>query len=446
MLDMKINNLKEIKMKTDTIPITRTLKRYIYIIYVLLFALMIKPTVGFSQTTINLGRASNFAILAAAGITNTGSTSLFGDIGSYPTNTINGFPPGIITGINHGGDVTTQGGMIDLNLAYLDAEGRTGDVIPTELSGLTLTAGIYKATAGFGIAGTLILNGEGNPNAVFIFQMSSTLITASNSSVNLINEARWENIFWQVGSSATLGVSSIFEGSILSNTSITVMNSATVHGRLLAGAVVVSGAVTIDNSTALPVELMSFTAVLNNGVVKLNWNTAIEKNNYGFEIQRNQTSNIKNDPQNSKWIKIGFVDGAGNSNSPKFYSFVDNVISSGSYSYRLKQIDNDGNFVYSDVVEVKTGLITSGFLLNQNYPNPFNPTTQIQFNVSKNTYATLTIFNVIGQKVATLYNGNALAGQPYNLTFNGTDQATGIFYYKLQTNEKTEVKKMLLLK
>ena len=201
---------------------------------------------------------------------------------------------------------------------------------------------------------------------------------------------------------------------------------------------------------ALPVELTIFTAKYSGDKVELQWDTATEENNYGFEVERQ-----KDNGQLAAgiWEKIGFVKGSGNSNSPKSYTFVDVNSLNGKVRYRLKQVDNDGNFEYSPVIEVNAAEILNGFLLSQNYPNPFNPTTQIQFGVSKNTYATLTIHDILGKKVSTLFNGNAVAGQVYNLTFNRNDPsyrsgslASGIYYYKLQTNEKTEVRKMLLMK
>lgn len=193
----------------------------------------------------------------------------------------------------------------------------------------------------------------------------------------------------------------------------------------------------------LPVELTSFTAALNANTVNLKWQTATEVNNYGFEIQR-ATSNQQS--ANLNWEKIGFVKGSGNSNSVKQYSFEDNGVASGNYSYRLKQIDNNGQYKYSSVVEINAAQMPNGILLNQNYPNPFNPSTQIQFGVSKNSPVILTIYNILGEKVSTLFSGNAVAGQVYNISFNGDKLASGIYYYKLQTNDKTEVKKMLLMK
>jgi len=198
-------------------------------------------------TTVGLGTASSFAVLAGSGITNTGPTVVNGDIGSFPTTTITGFPPGIVNGTNHAGDAVTQSGKNDLVTAYNDAAGRTPTTtIPTELGGSALTHGVYTSTAGtFGITGAVTLDGQGDSTAVFIFQMATTLTTATGSSVVLINGAQACNVFWQVGSSATLGGSTSFRGSILALTSVTLVTSTTVEGRVLAR----NGAVTLDTNT-----------------------------------------------------------------------------------------------------------------------------------------------------------------------------------------------------
>lgn len=193
----------------------------------------------------------------------------------------------------------------------------------------------------------------------------------------------------------------------------------------------------------LPVQLVTFTAKYSGKFVNLNWQTATEVNNYGFEIERQSGGDQL---ALGIWKKIGFVKGNGNSNSYKNYSFSDDNSILGKIRYRLKQVDNDGKFEYSNEVEVNTIPIQNDILLNQNYPNPFNPSTQIQFAVIKNTHAVLTIYNILGEKIAVLFNGNAAAGQVYNVTFVGEKLTSGIYYYKLQTNEGTEVKKMLLKK
>ncbi len=233
-----------------------------------------------------------------------------------------------------------------------------------------------------------------------------------------------------------------------SGTDWTALTTSPVSGSgpyTASGTIAGSGTVyTIGNPSALPVELTTFTASLNNSAVELSWKTATEVNNYGFEIQR--LNNSHSSSVNGQWEKIGFVKGAGSSSSPKQYSFTDKSVSFGSYSYRLKQIDVDGQYKYSSVVNVNAGQLPNGFVLNQNYPNPFNPTTQIQFGFNDNTRASLTVYNVLGQKVANLFDGLAQGGQLYNVTFNGDRFASGIYYYKLQSDNHVEIKKMLLMK
>jgi hypothetical protein len=433
-------------MKIITTGFSKVLYRCTKYACIIFVAALVMPVNLYSQTTVDLKSASSFAALAAAGIVNTGNTVLTGDIGSYPTTTISGFPPGVFSGTNHAGDAVTQAAMLDLASAYTDAAGRTVTAtLPTELSGATLNAGVYNSVSGtFNNTGALILDGQNNANAVFIFKMATTLITDASSSITLINGAVWTNVFWQVGSSATLGASSTLEGTILAHTSITVNNSATLHGHLFAGAIAPSGALTIDNGTTFPVELTTFTAALRDKIVELNWITATEINNYGFIIQRSQA--LKADVPNYNWTKVAFVKGAGYSNSQKNYTYDDNSVSYGGYVYRLKQLDNNGDFKYSAIVEVSAGQIPNGFLLNQNYPNPFNPSTQIQFGVSKNTNATITLYNIIGEKISVLFNGNVLADQVYNVTVNGSNLAGGVYFYKLDADKRSEVKKMLLLK
>ncbi|MDQ1280443.1 MAG: hypothetical protein QG670_1706 [Thermoproteota archaeon] len=212
-----------------------------------------------SPNSVLLGTAGNFSVLAYSAVTNTGPTTVTGDVGLSPTTgaAITGFPPGAVSGTIYTVDLFGPAGSVndpglltvaknDLNTAYNDAAGRpTTTTIPTELGGTTLGVGVYDSAAGtFGITGTLTLDGGNDPNAVFIFQMESTLITASYSVVRLINGAHVCNVFWQVGSSATIDTYSVFVGTILAYTSITVNTGATVDGRLLAS----NGAVTLEGN------------------------------------------------------------------------------------------------------------------------------------------------------------------------------------------------------
>jgi LPXTG-motif cell wall-anchored protein len=190
--------------------------------------------------TINLATSGNYSVLGGQTVTNTGPSVLNNSVGVSPGTAIVGFPPGIVTPpaiIDANATATAAQAQADLTAAYLDAAGRPLNAETTaDLSGLTLVGGVYAgpSKSPLSLTGTLVLDAEGDPNAVFIFQTDSTLITGSTSSVSLINGAQECNVFWQVGSSATLGTGSTFVGNILALTDITVTTGVTVHGRALA--------------------------------------------------------------------------------------------------------------------------------------------------------------------------------------------------------------------
>lgn len=189
-----------------------------------------------AATSVNLGTADSFAVLGGSGITNTATSTITGNIGSFPTVTITGFPPGVLVGTNHAGDAVTQGAKTDLTTAYNNAASQAVvSTVPTELGGTTKLPGAYDTADGtLGITGTLTLDAQGDADAVFIFKAASTLTTASASVVSLVNGAQACNVFWQIGSSATLGTTSSFKGNILAFSSITDNGGSTVEGRLLA--------------------------------------------------------------------------------------------------------------------------------------------------------------------------------------------------------------------
>ncbi|HRI45527.1 MAG TPA: T9SS type A sorting domain-containing protein [Ignavibacteriaceae bacterium] len=191
----------------------------------------------------------------------------------------------------------------------------------------------------------------------------------------------------------------------------------------------------------LPVELTSFTASVVESKVILNWQTATEVNNYGFEIERSTQ------PQ-SNWQYLGFIQGHGNSNSIINYSFIDDNLIDGKYSYRLKQIDNDGNFSYSETLNVEVGDLPISFDLSQNYPNPFNPTTKINFAVplsASNSFVKLKVYDVTGREITTLLYEQKPSGE-YEVVFNGNELSSGVYFYKLTINDFVSTKKLILLK
>jgi hypothetical protein len=192
----------------------------------------------------------------------------------------------------------------------------------------------------------------------------------------------------------------------------------------------------------LPVEMTSFTVKSGNSSVKLDWKTATEINNYGFDIQRKlSVSKV----QNSDWQKIGFVYGNGNSNSVKTYSFTDkNVSSSGNYSYRLKQIDKNGISKYSQEISVDINKPVE-FNLNQNYPNPFNPSTTISYSIPVDGFVSLKVFDVLGKEQISLVNEVKPAGN-YNVEFNAAKLCSGFYIYQLHSGNFVQTKKMILIK
>jgi hypothetical protein len=187
-----------------------------------------------------------------------------------------------------------------------------------------------------------------------------------------------------------------------------------------------------------PVELVSFTSIVTTNGINLNWETATELNNSSFEIER-MFENENN------WKVVGLVQGSGTSTQPTKYSFFDNFLTqAGSYYYRLKQIDSDGTFSYSNEILVDF-LQPEDFVLRQNYPNPFNPSTTIEFIIGQASFVKLEIFNSLGEKVADLLNENKEQGS-YRINFNTTGLPSGIYIAKLETGSKVQTIKMTLLK
>ncbi len=193
-----------------------------------------------------LGTADSFAVLAGSTVTNTGPSTITGNLGLSPGTAVTGFGPGTVNGTTHAANAAALRAQSDLTIAYDDAAARTPPTTaPADLGGLTLTPGVYWNASTLGLTGTLTLDAQGDPNAAFVFQAGSTLITASASRVRLVNGAQACNVFWKVGSSATLGTSSAIAGNILALTSISMNDGVTLNGRALAR----NGAVTLINDT-----------------------------------------------------------------------------------------------------------------------------------------------------------------------------------------------------
>jgi type VI secretion system secreted protein VgrG len=204
-----------------------------------------------AQTSVGLGNATPFGVLAGSTVTSTGATIVNGDLGLSPGTSVTGFPPGTVNGTTYVADGVAAGAQADLTTAYNNAAGQasTGQVGPFLGAGTTLLSGVYTASSSLDVGGRLTLNAQGNPGAVWIFQIGSTLVTDSATSIRLINGAQACNVFWQVGSSATLGTGTSFQGTIMALDSISMTSHDTVQGRALAR----NDAVTlIDDTITVP--------------------------------------------------------------------------------------------------------------------------------------------------------------------------------------------------
>ncbi|MCX4644679.1 ice-binding family protein [Streptomyces sp. NBC_01446] len=233
-------------------PLRRTLSVWIAAVLAVVISAVVvavSPTQASALATfVDLGRADSFAVLAGSATTNTGPSVITGDVGVSPGTSITGYESAVVNGTQHSADTVAQNAQTDLIAAYDDAAGEPSDpdgALPADAGGQTLVPGVYTASSTLGLTGTLTLDAKGDPNAVWVFQIGSGLTTASGSSVSLINGASPCNVFWKVGSSATLGTDSDFVGNILALTSITATTGASIEGRALAR----NGAVTLDTNT-----------------------------------------------------------------------------------------------------------------------------------------------------------------------------------------------------
>jgi hypothetical protein len=190
----------------------------------------------------------------------------------------------------------------------------------------------------------------------------------------------------------------------------------------------------------IPVELVSFVANTQRDEVELNWRTATETNNQGFEIERASSSTT---PVQG-WEQVGYVAGFGTTTEPKTYSFVDSKLESGSYTYRLKQIDFDGSFEYSNEINVEVELPLE-YTLEQNYPNPFNPSTKISYSIPEDGFVKLAVYNMLGEEVATIVNATQKAGR-YEVNFSASKLSSGVYVYRIEAANFSASKKLIVMK
>jgi len=298
-------------------------------------------------------------------------------------------------------------GSCNFPITFNDALSFSGSYTFHNFSGGSYSTATVTSTSSTSISVNLILNSAGSGTVVASSWTDLATITFDVENTNGYSGLSWElsSMMW-----------SLYDDD--ESTSLT------------------NGNFTGLNTTPLPVELTSFNADVQNSYVKLNWNTATKINNYGFEIQRSF--------ENSEFEKIGFVEGNGNSNSPLTYSYIDNSVSkTGKYVYRLKQIDFDGTFEYSE--EVKVSLVPKELKLNQNFPNPFNPSTKISFSLPESGNVKLAVYNILGEEMMVLVNEIKDSGF-HTVDLDASNLASGIYLYRLEAENYVSTKKMTLVK
>jgi hypothetical protein len=306
-------------------------------------------------------------------------------------------------------------------LIHADAAGSPGPVVFT-VSGLQATSRVSTGVILFG-----------TNEYMFTFDFSATPImvpAAGTYWLELFNNSNPSgNFYWETGNvDGTHGMAGSAWFTTTPGTSWN-LDPATDLSLKISG-----------DDNLVPVELTAFTANANFGVVELQWITATENNNQGFEVQRSNGSDFET---------IAFVNGFGTTTESQVYRYSDKSVTVGSYTYRLKQMDFDGTFEYSSVVEVNVPA-PAEFALDQNYPNPFNPSTQIAFRLAVDSKVSLKVFNILGQEIATLINSNLVAGG-HNINFDASALNSGVYLYRIEAtgidgSNFIDVKKMILTK
>ena len=375
--------------------------------------------VGGGFTLLGDGTTSAKGIAKWNSVTNSWST--------LPSGASNGVIGGLYVIVPSGSDVYVGG-----NFALLGDGTTSANYIAkwntTTSTWSTLTSGSSNGVSG--TVNTIAISGSD----VYVGGAFTALGDGTPSANYLLAKWNGSNLS-ALGVGANSGVSAMqvspTEGKMYLGGGFTILNGTT--GAYFVGTFT-------DSDNPLPVELISFTAHSNGSAVTLNWQTATEVNNYGFEVQKSEISN-----QNSIWEKVGFVNGSGNSNSIKEYSFTETNIGSGKYYYRLKKIDKDGGFIYSNAVEVNITALPTEYTLYQNYPNPFNPSTKISYQLPKSSFVTLKVYDIIGREISTLVNEQQNAGQ-YEVAFDGSKLASGEYLYRIQAGDFISIKKLVLLK
>jgi hypothetical protein len=396
----------------------------IYFLFLLLFTSIFFPVINYAQAPV-LGTASGFALFTVNGVFDNSSaaTTVTGDAGNN-IGAFNAFPPGMLIGQRHVADAITAQAAIDVETAYADLVGRTcGSMLDVALGGgQQITPGVYCTGSATTLNGNITLDGQGNPNALFIFQLGGAFTAGIASRVNLINAAKACNVYWQINGGFDLGDQSVFRGTVISDGAINLLGNATLVGRGLTRA----GALSLQSNTVLPcdaftlpITLISFnTEYDSRSAVNLSWQTATEFNTAYFEIEKSADG--------MNFNTIGKMLASGNSTQAVSYYFTDTDPQGGINYYRLKQVDIDGLFKYSYVKTVRCNLISPSV---EFYPNPFSTTLNITCKeASRIINSKLAVYNINGTVVI-----NTIIYKQVT-TINTSNLPEGIYYYKITSD------------
>ncbi len=411
-----------------------------------------------SSPTITYNGSSGQITSNAEYPTTTGPTSLVINNAAGVTLHASRTVTGTLT-LTSGNLVTTTANLLTLGSAGIVSGGSASSFVDGPLSHTWTTATATKTyPLGKGATYRPLIIALTTPQSPVLRAEVFNANAGGSSALNAISTARYYQTSLVSGTAVSGGTVKITYGAddgVSDFSQLVVAICTTVNGTYLTLGGAAGDATSITSVTAynpgsgsfllmgstgtnvLPVELASFSGTAHGRNVELQWSTATEISNSGFEVQKNV---------NGSWAKIGFVNGAGTSNIQHSYRYSDVTSSAASYSYRLKQIDRDGNFSYSNAIEVTTTLTAEDFKLTQNYPNPFNPSTKLNFAAKNAEQTSLKIYNVVGEEVATLFNDVAQPNQVYTLTFDAKNFSSGMYYYVLHSASRNEVKKMMLLK
>ena len=402
------------------------------IIINILFFLVVSK-LSFCQSP-NLGACQTFAIFSAVGaIDNIGTTSVYGDVGTN-AGAFNGFPPGIIYGNTHISDSVSAKAAIDVDLIYTYFNALSCGLTLTSSIGYSqlLSPNTYCIGAAASLNDTLILDGENNNDALFIFKINGAFSIASHSVIILKNHAQAKNIFWQVNGLFTLGDNSKFKGTVVTDGANSLLSNSEIEGRILsrAGAIsLANNAVVMNfNDSPLPIELLTFHAECLNNKALLKWQTASESNNDYFTLEKSF--------DDQKWTFIAQINGAGNSTSLQNYCYFIDFEESNKLTYfRLKQTDFDGHYSYSSKIVLENCVKSP--LTFELYPNPSNGTLYFNYSGDLTEFVSLKIVNAIGKDFKNFTS--------YQSEINLRTYPAGAYFFQIQFKGRSVVEKIMVL-